>query len=118
MHLSHLTRFGAIALTLLCLLNPAYGASSHSNFVRYFFGTLQAQKPESRKTEADRLYDQGVDQYESGQFQKSLETYQKVLAIYQQIGGEMILLKLSTQLALFPIKHLNIIKQEMSSNKH
>ncbi|MBW4503810.1 MAG: tetratricopeptide repeat protein [Scytonema hyalinum WJT4-NPBG1] len=87
MHLSHLTRFGAIALTLLCLLNPAYGASSHSNFVRYFFGTLQAQKPESLKTEADRLYDQGVDQYESGQFQKSLETYQKVLAIYQQIGG-------------------------------
>ncbi|KAB8317449.1 tetratricopeptide repeat protein [Tolypothrix campylonemoides VB511288] len=86
MHLSHLTRFGAIALTLLCLLNPVYGASSDSNFVKYFVGTLQAQKPESLKTEADRLYDQGVDQYESGQFQKSLETYQKVLAIYQQIG--------------------------------
>lgn len=98
MRLSHLTRFGAIALwaapfgsialTLLCLLNPAYGASSHSNFVRYFFGTLQAQKSESRKTEADRLYNQGVDQYESGDFPKSLETYQKVLAIYQQIGAK------------------------------
>ncbi|MEG3920362.1 tetratricopeptide repeat protein [Microcoleus sp. T3_A4] len=46
----------------------------------------QAQNAQNTKTEADRLFQQGNEQLNSGELQKSLETYQQVLEIRRKIG--------------------------------
>ncbi|NMG10189.1 tetratricopeptide repeat protein [Brasilonema sp. UFV-L1] len=43
-------------------------------------------KQSSLKDEAVQLLNEGVEQYERGEFQQALETYQRVLAIFQEIG--------------------------------
>lgn len=40
-----------------------------------------AQSPSSRKTEADRLLQQGVQQFQSSQFQAALQSFQQALSI-------------------------------------
>ncbi|NMG21424.1 CHAT domain-containing protein [Brasilonema bromeliae] len=93
MHLSLFLRFGVIAL-ILCLLKTSVDQGQQlvpgrSQTVSHSFRTLlQTQKPKNLKIEADRLSNQGVDQYESGQFQKALEIYKKALVIYQEIGDK------------------------------
>ncbi|WP_293069719.1 CHAT domain-containing tetratricopeptide repeat protein [Moorena sp. SIO4A5] len=47
-----------------------------------------AQTVESRKTEADRLFEQGLEQAKVSQFQKALESWQKALTIYREIGDQ------------------------------
>ncbi|ARV57544.1 hypothetical protein BZZ01_01845 [Nostocales cyanobacterium HT-58-2] len=87
MHLSLFTRLGAFTLILFLLNSSVDGGKRPQGFntVSYSSGMLlQAQKPEKFKIEADRLYNQGVDQYDSGQFHKALEIYQKALVIYQE----------------------------------
>ncbi|MEM9220195.1 MAG: tetratricopeptide repeat protein [Cyanobacteria bacterium P01_F01_bin.150] len=41
----------------------------------------------SRKAEANRLYQQGLQQYNTSQYQAALESWQAALAIYQAIGS-------------------------------
>jgi CHAT domain-containing protein/tetratricopeptide (TPR) repeat protein len=49
-------------------------------------GILQiAQSAQDRKAEADRLYDQGSQQYQTSQFRDALQSYQQALSLYQEI---------------------------------
>ncbi|NEQ09212.1 MAG: tetratricopeptide repeat protein [Moorea sp. SIO4E2] len=45
-----------------------------------------AQTVESRKAEADRLLNQGLEQYKVTQFPEALQSWQKALTIYREIG--------------------------------
>ncbi|NEO74840.1 CHAT domain-containing tetratricopeptide repeat protein [Moorena sp. SIO4G3] len=45
-----------------------------------------AQTVESRKTEADRLFNRGIEQAKVSQFQKALQSWQKALTIHREIG--------------------------------
>jgi len=45
-----------------------------------------AQTPDERKAEADRLYQQGIQQVKAGGFQEALQSFQQALKTYQQIG--------------------------------
>ncbi len=49
---------------------------------------LLAQEPTTqvRKAEAERLYREGIEQFNRGQLQESLETFQLVLVILREIG--------------------------------
>lgn len=44
-----------------------------------------AQTPADRKAEADRLLNQGMEQFKTGQFETALQPWQKALIIYRQI---------------------------------
>jgi CHAT domain-containing protein/tetratricopeptide (TPR) repeat protein len=46
----------------------------------------EAQNAQNTKTEADRLFQRGNEQLNSGKLQKALETYQQVLEIRRKIG--------------------------------
>lgn len=45
-----------------------------------------AQTPNASKADADRLLQQGGQQYRTGQFQAALQSLQQALIIYRQIG--------------------------------
>jgi CHAT domain-containing protein/Tfp pilus assembly protein PilF len=45
-----------------------------------------AQSAEARKAEADRLLDQGVEQYNVSQFREVIQSWEQALAIYREIG--------------------------------
>ncbi|HBE60525.1 MAG TPA: Fis family transcriptional regulator [Cyanobacteria bacterium UBA11149] len=50
-----------------------------------------AQNPDGRKAEADRLNEEGIEQYNTSQFGEALKSWQAALTIYQEIkdrGGE------------------------------
>ncbi|MBP5971658.1 tetratricopeptide repeat protein [Brasilonema sp. CT11] len=70
------------AILLLLLMFPLYSLTVQSRTL----GTIQAQKPQNRKAEANRLFNEGVDQYNKSQFQQALKTFQKASAIYREIG--------------------------------
>src|SRR5919199_1741859 len=44
-----------------------------------------AQTPDIRKAEAERLFQQGIEQYKTGQFEAALQSWQQALAIYREI---------------------------------
>jgi CHAT domain-containing protein/uncharacterized protein HemY len=44
-----------------------------------------AQTPDARKAEADRLRQQGIQQYQTSQFEAALQSWRQALAIYQEI---------------------------------
>jgi CHAT domain-containing protein/Tfp pilus assembly protein PilF len=50
-------------------------------------GDLQvlAQTPQARKTEADRLFNQGLQQFQISQFEAALRSWQQALIIYREI---------------------------------
>ncbi|MEW5859866.1 MAG: tetratricopeptide repeat protein [Cyanobacteriota bacterium] len=48
----------------------------------------QASTSQDRKTEADRLFQQGVQQYRQGGYPKALSTYQRVLEIQRQLNDK------------------------------
>ncbi len=47
--------------------------------------TAQAQTTQDRKAEADRLLNQGNQQYNISQFEAALQSYQQALSIYREI---------------------------------
>lgn len=51
--------------------------------------SIQAQTSVNRKAEADKLYKNGRELYKSGKFREALVTYQKVLAVYREIGNQL-----------------------------
>jgi len=48
--------------------------------------SVLAQIPNERKAEADRLLQEGIQQYKTSQFQESLQSFQEALKIYREIG--------------------------------
>jgi CHAT domain-containing protein len=46
----------------------------------------QAQTIEPRKAEANRLFDQGIQQYETSQFEAALQSWQQALILYRAIN--------------------------------
>jgi hypothetical protein len=44
-----------------------------------------AQTPDARKAEADRLLQQGIQQYQTSQFEAALQSWQQALIIYREI---------------------------------
>jgi len=83
--------------TLAALLIPTVdvAASQHSTQRTGFsqeIGSLR-QTPlhlaqaDDRKAEADRLYQQGVEQFNTSQYQAALESWQAALELYQAIGS-------------------------------
>ena len=42
--------------------------------------------PEQKKAEADRLLNQGVEEYDRSQYRQALQSWQQALTIYQEIG--------------------------------
>ncbi|MBD1837226.1 tetratricopeptide repeat protein [Coleofasciculus sp. FACHB-501] len=51
------------------------------------FHTTQAlaQTPDARKAEADRLYQQGIEQFQTSQFEAALQSWQQALNLYREI---------------------------------
>ncbi|WP_434684533.1 CHAT domain-containing protein [Pseudanabaena minima] len=47
--------------------------------------SIQAQTNQDRKTEAERLLQQGIQQYQISQFQAALQSWQQALTIYREI---------------------------------
>jgi CHAT domain-containing protein/tetratricopeptide (TPR) repeat protein len=71
------------AIFLLSLMSPLYSLPVQSRALEI---SIQAQKPQNRKAEANGLFNEGVDQYGKSQFQQALKTFQKASAIYREIG--------------------------------
>jgi CHAT domain-containing protein/tetratricopeptide (TPR) repeat protein len=70
------------AALLLCLIQIF-----PQNAIAQVTETLQiSQSVSEQKTEADRLFQQGVEQYQSNQFQAALQALQQALGTYQEIG--------------------------------
>ena len=90
-----LPRFGIISLVtflIVVLLQVNWGFPSGLVSVghkedRQFFPQSQvlAQTSEVRKAEADRLLEQGIEQFNTSQFEAALQSWQQALVIYQQI---------------------------------
>ncbi|MBD2301660.1 DUF2225 domain-containing protein [Nostoc sp. FACHB-190] len=50
--------------------------------------SAQTQTSDTRKVEADKLFQEGVQQYRRGEYPKALQTYQQVLEIRRQMGDK------------------------------
>ncbi|KYC35455.1 hypothetical protein WA1_06415 [Scytonema hofmannii PCC 7110] len=48
----------------------------------------QTPTPENRKAEADKLFQEGVQQYRRGEYPKALQTYNRVLEMRRQLGDK------------------------------
>ncbi|BAY24046.1 TPR repeat-containing protein [Calothrix sp. NIES-2100] len=78
-------RFHKIALSFLALVIAT--ASTPITFSPESPGELQvlAQTPQARKAEADRLFNQGSQQFDTSQFEAALRSWQQALIIYREI---------------------------------
>ncbi|QIR40031.1 tetratricopeptide repeat protein [Tolypothrix sp. PCC 7910] len=79
-------RFANIGLSFLALIIAT--ASTPITFRLWASpGELRvlAQTPADRKAEADRLFEQGNEQYQTSQFEAALKSWQQALIIYRQI---------------------------------
>ncbi|BAZ33735.1 hypothetical protein NIES4074_62490 (plasmid) [Cylindrospermum sp. NIES-4074] len=50
-----------------------------------FTTTAQAQTSQDRKTEADKLFEQGIQQFQRSQYPDAMQSWQQALAMYQQL---------------------------------
>ncbi len=71
---------GLCLITTTLLLPPPIVVSAQSSQV--------AQALETRKIKADRLFNQGVEYFNQGQFTQALRSWEAALGIYQQIENE------------------------------
>lgn len=72
-------------VTLVLSLTCSVGVSAKGFVVQHTLA--QAATPNS-KAEADKLYQQGVQQYRQGYYKNALSTYQQALAIYRQLNDQ------------------------------
>ncbi|WP_226592404.1 tetratricopeptide repeat protein, partial [Microseira wollei] len=79
-HLSFVT-----ATLLFSLICPVQLASNRLGINEALAQTATRQ---DRQAEAERLYQQGIQQYRQSQFLEALETLQQVLAICREIGDK------------------------------
>jgi CHAT domain-containing protein/Flp pilus assembly protein TadD len=74
-------------LSLITLLAATSGVVP-ANFPAPFSALpVIAQASTERKAEADRLLQQGIEQYKTSQFQAATQSWQQALAIYREIGN-------------------------------
>ena len=79
-------RFRLIALvTLLCSVSP----SLPSELSVFSTSPAIAQTSESRKAEAERLFEQGNQQYHAEEPDAAIQSWQQALTIYQEIGDRL-----------------------------
>jgi CHAT domain-containing protein/Flp pilus assembly protein TadD len=77
------SRLKLMAAALLLCLTQIFPQSAIAEVA----GTLQlAQSVPDRKAEADRLFQQGLQQDQTSQFRDALQSYQQALSLYQEIG--------------------------------
>jgi len=82
-----LERFGIIALVSLPFTVLSYISSPLlPNFSILSASPVVVQTSESQKVEADRLFQQGKQQYDNSQFQTAIQSWQQALTIYQEIS--------------------------------
>jgi tetratricopeptide (TPR) repeat protein len=88
---SHINPLGiATATMLLCLTSPLLSPGVKNPGYPYslLLSPAQAQTAQDRKAEARRLYEEGVKQFNRGQYQKALQIYQQVLAIESELNDQ------------------------------
>ncbi|MBD2354936.1 tetratricopeptide repeat protein [Tolypothrix sp. FACHB-123] len=79
-------RFHKIGLSFLALVI----ATASTPITFNLWGTpgelrVLAQTPQARKAEADRLFKQGIQQFDTSQFEAALRSWQQALIIYREI---------------------------------
>lgn len=77
--LYRLPRFNLITITLFLSFLSALTTTP------YFLSPISAQTTQDRKSEADKLRLQGIQQYKANQFKGAFDSWQKSLAIYREI---------------------------------
>jgi CHAT domain-containing protein/Tfp pilus assembly protein PilF len=80
-----------------------------------FGSTVLAQTLNVRKTEADRLFQQGNEQFDNSQFQEALQSWQQALIIYQQSGNQ---LEVATTLNQLGIAYFTFGKYQNAKQFH
>jgi len=78
---AHLQRLSLATAILLLSLCAPQGILTHAFTSR----PATAQPPHSRKAEADRLLQQGIEQRQTSQFTAALKSWQQALAIYRKL---------------------------------
>jgi len=70
---------------LITLLSA--GAIPFAANLRVVFSTpsVLAQTSDARKAEADRLFEQGIEQFQTSQYEAALQSWQQALTIYREI---------------------------------
>lgn len=71
----------AVTTLLLAVTSPLLPLTSHLAPL-----PAQAQTAPDRKAEAERLNDEGIQQYKQGQFREALQKFQEALVIFREIG--------------------------------
>ncbi|WP_137666601.1 CHAT domain-containing protein, partial [Sphaerospermopsis reniformis] len=77
-------RLIALITFILTVLQPAVNLP-----VLFQVSQVFAQTPADREAEADRLLQQGIEQYQSSQFTAALQSWQQALIIYRQIKNRL-----------------------------
>ncbi len=72
--------------TLVFSLTSGVGLAANDVVVKHTLAQTAASS--DRKAEADKLFQEGVQQYRRGEYPKALQTYQRVLEIRRQLGDK------------------------------
>ncbi|OLP18686.1 hypothetical protein BST81_09185 [Leptolyngbya sp. 'hensonii'] len=86
------TKRSASILSLLILLiglSPALSATILTEQVQPPSALQLAQAQDSRKVEADQLLDQGIEQYNTSQFEAAMQSWQQALNLYQELKDRL-----------------------------
>jgi CHAT domain-containing protein/tetratricopeptide (TPR) repeat protein len=118
--------FGSLTSGVLATLVLAIAPISFSAL--YFLEPTSAQTTSDRKTEADRLLNQGLQQYQNSQFESALKTWQQALTIYREIknrqgegqslgnlGATYIFLRKYDKAIEYHLQHLEIARESKDS---
>src|SRR6478672_501742 len=76
-------------LAFLTLLTTVSTSLSLNPWVSSSATQVLAQTPDSRKAEADRLNEQGIQQGQTSQFEAALQSFQQALIIYREIKDRL-----------------------------
>ena len=74
-----------LRLTLVVLLTAVLMPFSAKLTAPFQVSQVLAQTTDARKAEADRLLQQGIQQYQTSQFEAALKSWQQALIIYREI---------------------------------
>jgi CHAT domain-containing protein/peptide methionine sulfoxide reductase MsrA len=79
-------RFRKLGLSAFVCLLVVLSTSSVTNLSMVFTASqVLAQTTDARKAEADRLLQQGIEQYKTSQFEAALKSWEQALIIYREI---------------------------------
>ncbi|NEP34987.1 CHAT domain-containing protein [Moorena sp. SIO3B2] len=75
-----------LRLIILLALLASFSPPLLGNVLTLFLSPELAQTSERREAEADRLFDKGMEQSKVSQFREALQSWQRALTIYREIG--------------------------------